>query len=504
MLHPYENIDLTLILSGDEKGKIINHATPFLGLPAVIPSLQQDSALVMIQDTLKNDHVFLLHPLGFLESQSYRSHSMDQLVVYDQGFKGYGVFMQPHLPLYQRQPWDQQLSDSYALSHYLEEALTNHPTLIPPIQIIADSAKKIGQNPSQAIASFVLLWHRQRSWFIPKTVPLSEKQRQLLSAVSWRSLPLSLRRSCLWSSALFEDLTPNLLQESSLKDYLTYKKWPFLQEVVELESTHEQLQLLTQQIASLGSTLARDDENITPSPEEIAHLLSIYMRMYDLHWETLVPPCNPSEKDQRDAMYLAAVDPESPLLKEDFSDYIESPLEFAYEPSPAPLKLEDSRPVLQLKVHHLDRTEDVELAYDPTASSLFTPILSGQFKLRFQAQVVPIPHRVRLHDVQQINYPGSAQAFSYEAKISVQDTDQQNQAPGEPESISMNYVYETLDGYRFYLSSLSPPDESRVQKAQLAVNADPARYILTYPGSAILALGIILLLWGRRWFPKQK
>ena len=55
----------------------------------------------------------------------------------------------------------------------------------------------------------------------------------------------------------------------------------------------------------------------------------------------------------------------------------------------------------------------------------------------------------------------------------------------------MNNVYETKDGYRFYLANMTP--ESK--QAQLIVNHDPVKYILTYPGGVILALGIILLFW---------
>ena len=59
----------------------------------------------------------------------------------------------------------------------------------------------------------------------------------------------------------------------------------------------------------------------------------------------------------------------------------------------------------------------------------------------------------------------------------------------------MNRVHETWEGYRFYLSSISPQEEGFLKKIQLVVNHDPGKYWLTYPGAIILTLGIILLFW---------
>jgi uncharacterized protein YijF (DUF1287 family) len=54
-------------------------------------------------------------------------------------------------------------------------------------------------------------------------------------------------------------------------------------------------------------------------------------------------------------------------------------------------------------------------------------------------------------------------------------------------------VHETWDGYRFYLSSITPSDESAVKQVQIVVNYDPAKYLLTYPGAIVLSCGILML-----------
>ena len=120
------------------------------------------------------------------------------------------------------------------------------------------------------------------------------------------------------------------------------------------------------------------------------------------------------------------------------------------------------------------------------------PTGNGEYLLRFQSQHQPIPYRVRLRDARQINYPHSLQAKSYESDLWI--TDLQTGASVDS-TISMNHVYQTWDGYRFYLANILPLEEIAPQRVQIIVNHDPAKYLLTYPGGVILSLGIVLLFW---------
>lgn len=114
--------------------------------------------------------------------------------------------------------------------------------------------------------------------------------------------------------------------------------------------------------------------------------------------------------------------------------------------------------------------------------------------MRFQPRFQQIPYRVRLRDARQVNYPHSSQPFSYESDLLVYNRRNRKDKPVET-TLSMNHVFQTWDGYRFYLANISPPTETAVQRIQLIVNHDPAKYLLTYPGGILLAMGILLLFW---------
>ncbi len=141
-------------------------------------------------------------------------------------------------------------------------------------------------------------------------------------------------------------------------------------------------------------------------------------------------------------------------------------------------KLEDNRPRLTLKYGELS----TQLLYQPNGRGLTWHL--GPHRVRFQPMEKLIPYHVRLRDARQINYPGSPSPYAFEADIVVND---------RPFTLSMNRVYQTWDGYRFYLSALYPTDGSKAAEAQIVVSRDPFKYLLTYPGGTIVALGILLL-----------
>lgn len=162
----------------------------------------------------------------------------------------------------------------------------------------------------------------------------------------------------------------------------------------------------------------------------------------------------------------------------------ECPLTQRLEPLPPQKKLEENRPLIVVKIDNLYQT----LLYDPHATGLCWP--KGGMLLSFRPEIKKIPYKVRLRDARQINYLHQTQAYSYESDLLI--TDLKNQTAIE-KTVSMNEVHETWDGYRFYLSSIYPPEETSVQQIRLVVNRDPVKYWLTYPGGLVVALGILLL-----------
>lgn len=171
---------------------------------------------------------------------------------------------------------------------------------------------------------------------------------------------------------------------------------------------------------------------------------------------------------------------------------IESPLVLSHQKATPQKKWEDNIPLLLLEASDQSGEDRISLAYDKTASGLKWPLLQGRYVARFQPMAQEIPYEVRLRSARQINYAQTAQPYSFEGDLIVTD---KRSGYSEEKTISMNNVHETWDGYRFYLSSISPADESAVKRVQIVVNHDPAKYWLTYPGALVLTLGIGLLFW---------
>lgn len=163
---------------------------------------------------------------------------------------------------------------------------------------------------------------------------------------------------------------------------------------------------------------------------------------------------------------------------------LETPLKAVYRPAPPSKKLEENRSLIALRVKKGGREELISLRYDPQGLELAHPILGGEYLLRYTQQTQEIPARLRLRQARQINYPGTDQPYSFECDV---------WACGQEKTLSMNNVYETPEGYRFYLANLTPANESAVKRVQLVVNYDPMKYILTYPGGILVSLGILLL-----------
>lgn len=202
----------------------------------------------------------------------------------------------------------------------------------------------------------------------------------------------------------------------------------------------------------------------------------------------------PTQLAKAAALYIPAPENRlSPPLKSDFDSppiVLETmifPVQKATLPSK---KLEDNFPKITLHVNNKQRSQSLSLAYERTGSGLKWPILDGEYLIRFQPQFKAIPYRVRLRQARQINYANSSQPYSFESDLII--TDLRSNSYVE-KTISMNNVHETWDGYRFYLSSIAPPNETAVKHIQIIVNYDPAKYWLTYPGALVLSCGILML-----------
>ncbi len=155
---------------------------------------------------------------------------------------------------------------------------------------------------------------------------------------------------------------------------------------------------------------------------------------------------------------------------------------------PPPKKREEATPRIRLLAQTATHEELITLSFDRYAQKMKWPLFNATYRARFQSHQQLIPHHLRLQKAEQINYPGTNQPYSYQAKLLI-DTQQV--------TLSMNHVYEK-EGYRYYLANLiRRPDGTN--HVQIVVNHDPAKYWLTYPGALFLALGILLLYLQKRY-----
>ncbi len=165
-----------------------------------------------------------------------------------------------------------------------------------------------------------------------------------------------------------------------------------------------------------------------------------------------------------------------------------APLSLASKPLKPHRKKEDLLPRVRILISDETRSDVLTLTYDKFATGFKWPALNGKYLLRFQSLEKTLPIHVRLRQARQINYPGTLQPYSFESDLLVD---------GEETTISMNHVHEK-NGYRFYLANLvTPPGAAK--RAQIVVNYDPVKYILTYPGAIILAVGMVLLYLRKRY-----
>ncbi len=281
--------------------------------------------------------------------------------------------------------------------------------------------------------------------------------RDSLPSLDWDQLESNEYKALRWSANYFSDV-------NSKKD-LIRKGWPL--PLPDLEG-EELMASVIQQVFSIGDQLPDDSPLVSDET-----LFSTYLRAYGISLSSITPPLEQIAFNKKTIT-------------------IECPITYKVRPAESLTKMEDNLPVVTLQFPSKER---LTLPFDQLGTGLCRPTSDGQCLARFQSALKKIPYRVRLRNARQITYANSNQPFSYESDLIVSSGNKTKEV-----KISMNQVHETWDGYRFYLSSISPPHEEDVKRVQLIVNYDPAKYWLTYPGGVIVSLGILLLFW---FWPKR-
>lgn len=450
-------------LMGDRATENINLQTPYLGSSPITIDLQRTPSLVLLKSEDESASLFAFDPYGRISYKAFPINDLSSIIVYDEGFGGYAV--QWEIPFAGNSQSRQEMRNSRiaSLGQELRNGLSEDPTLSPPLAMLADASAQCDQDFIDSILLYLDYWDRTGHWLFPDNYPLPGELIPIMETLDWKKLNPDQKSVCEFISELFYRLEPELLLGLNPQSVLKEHEWPFLNSISGNEK--ETLNTLTQQIivAIQHSDFPIEDTPLTLGKK--ARLLSAYLRACNVH--------------------LADITPNN-VVKEQNLPRLEASLKPVYTEAPPLKKLEDNLPFLTV---HLGG-EKIQLGFDPIAQGLKWPTLNGSYLLRFQPETVTLPYQVKLHSAKQWNYPGTNQAYSYECQIRF--TDKRNRKKIDT-MISMNSVHETVEGYRFYLSNISTPSEECVKRIQLVVNYDPAKYMLTYPGGGLVALGIALL-----------
>lgn len=427
---------------------------------------------------------------GRVHLESFPSSQLKSLFAYDGGFEGYGVQAIIPIPSVPNSREDKEKADAHALIQQLKKALIQTHTLSPPLVFFQEACLEAKVDFAEAFIQFLQEWNARPDFLFNDSQSLSETLKKALSCLNWTSLSDNDKQSIQWTYRLLDRL--NESQKLGFSPLLILKQnhWPFLDQFEFQDSSP--LNTLAQQIVSLIPSLPTIEFPSSFSLEDQTKLLSAYFRIHGIDYPSLFYYWEGDKEDFERLLSYWRDHSNNPHFKHEM--IFETPLSQRIVPDTAPLRIEDQCPGIVLEFQEGKDKDKIALAFDHSAAQLKWPILNGNYCIRFQPKLRELPYRVRLREARQISYPQSQQAYSYESDVLISERGKNPTA----QTLSMNRVYETWDGYRFYLAGIGKEEGDLPKRIQLAVNYDPAKYILTYPGALLVFLGIVLLFWGFR------
>ncbi len=482
----------TLPLQGQDALFLKPHPDQWSGASFTADLRRPTPLLCLIEDDQNNTFFFAFDTYGRLHGESFDSSQVQTIASYDQGFGGYGVRAVVPIPSFPASREDKEKAEAYALMMQLQQALLQQPLLAPPLQLFEQACRQAQLDFSKTLVQFLAEWNAQPGFLFHLDNSISDSVLACLQHFNWQEVSQQDKQSILWVVRLLAQLEASWKQGHHPLKILEHHHWPFIEELKQINPSSQHsavLNLLAQQISSLIGYFPSLDFSTSLSLFEQARLLSAYFRAYGIDYRSLVD-FRGNGKEQFDILesywkaHLPSKDSQTAIV-------FEAPLTHRVMPEMMPTKLEDQKPGIVLEVQQGQHQQTIALAYDPAGVGLKWPILNGKYLIRFQPKLYMLPYRIRLRQARQVFYPQSSQVYSYESDLLISEKGK----PPKEQTLSMNQVYETWDGYRFYLSGIGHSADSSLKHIQLAVNHDPAKYFLTYPGAALVFLGILLLFW---------
>ena len=450
--------------------------------------------LFLIDDEQGNVFLFAFDTYGRVHGENFSSGHLQTFISYDQGFNGYGVQAIIPLPSFPTSREDKERAQAYELTLQLQQALIQQPPLAPPLLFFEKACQRAQVDFAKTFVEFLTEWNESSGFLFHPHRPFSPTLDLVLKNLDWKEVPNNEHQATQWTARLLDQLENSLKQGDPPLLVLERHHWPFLselQQAIQQPQNSSPLNLLAQQISSLMNHLPPLNFSSSLSSPEQAHLLSAYFRIYGIDYRSLCPfrGIDKEEFDSLETYFKTHSSPENGNLQQTL--VFETPLTHRIIPDLVPFKPEDRCPGIVVEFQQGQHKHSIALAYDASGVGLKWPILNGNYIVRFQPKLKELPYRIRLRQAREIPYPQSLQIYSYESDILISEKG----TPSVEQTLSMNHVYETWDGYRFYLAGVGTSGESGLKRIQLAVNHDPAKYFLTYPGAALIFVGIILLFW---------
>lgn len=415
---------------------------------------------------------------GRLHTENFNPSQLHTLMAYDQGFQGYAVQASIPFSTSSASREDKEKADADALTQQLRQVLEQHPPLAPPLDLLEKACQQAQVDFLPTWMQFLVAWDACPTLVFHPTHSLPLEIDHALRSLDWKTISLSDQQAILWTHHLFSQLDASRQQGIEPLMVLEQNRWPLLKELkqaIHASESSSPSNALAQQILSLIAYLPPLEFPTTLSQKEQASLLAAYFNVYGIDYRSLQSsPQTPQEQSELQSAIA-----------------LETPLTSYILPDTPPLKPEDCCPGIVLEVQQGTHKQTVALAYDSNGVGLKWPLLNGEYVARFQPKLQELPYRVRLRQARQIPYPHSSQIYSYECDVWITERDQEPLA----HTLSMNRVYETWEGYRFYLAGVGTSADQSLKRVQLVVNYDPVKYLLTYPGAFLVFLGILMLFW---------
>ncbi len=436
----------------------------FLGHSPITVEFMATPSLLFIQNE-EATFLFAYDAWGRIYNEKFPTASPIRFLSYDRGFGGYAI--QAEIPFFLK-AGDLKTLEAKQLKQVeeaLQQGVAANETFAPPFRLLQIACKQSGVDFVSCCMEFLKVWNLEKHWLFFSNAQLSPELQKALTSVDFGDK----KNGCLWACKWGIDLIDELSKGHDLIEILKRKNWPAIESLSTLKGNSNEELILTavlNQIFQIGEQLPLLEESASN-----ATLLSLYFRLHGLSLQAIMP---------------------NPPLPEGI--FIETPLIVKHLKQEPTSKLEDNKPKITVELKEDKNREIISLLYDRNAAGFKWPVLDGNYLIRFQPEIREIPYHLRLRQARTIYYPNSAQPYSYESELLITD-----RRTGETveKIISMNNVHETWEGYRFYLSNISPMNETSAKRVQLAVNHDPAKYWLTYPGALMMCLGIFLLFWMR-------